>query len=580
MIYSTRGIGGPLLLGLGVILLGLACARPPSAAAPLPTPVLAARIPPDLPAVRARRAAIATALAATPPILPLAGLDATAAQVQTQVLADPRVRALPVPAGGGGPMLVEVFGVVPATAGDLTAATQACRARRCYKTVLYTFATATTTTVISDAESGAVLEVATLPDVQPDVPPHLAALAVAIARAAPEVQEALQMVPPAEMATMAATKAGVTSSRCERSRHLCVAPIFRWGERALWAVVDLTDLALVGIQWTDVGATSRRRVTEASLQDTVVSRWCETPVPLTWGPWRLTAMLTGSDGLAITEVTYHGRPWLRQAKITDWHVRYPAGPPDQAVGFQDAVGCPTFSAAAVIPVSEPVLAPITDASATPIGVALVQDFRNEHWPIPCNYRYQNRYEFYADGRMRMLAVNIGRGCGRGGVYRPILRLVPAGAAHTVAAWDGAAWARWPDERWLEPSAARRRAADGAQLRIAATGGGPTLLVVPGQEPRPDDAFLYVTVTRSAEGDGDLPALGDCCREDVRQGPETFIDPEPLAGQPITLWYVPQMPSVERAACWAESVLRDGILVADEWPCAAGPWLVPEPPPTP
>lgn len=553
-----------------------AATTPPPAADPRPTqppPELAQRVTPDIPAVRERREAIAAALASTPPILPLAGLDTEAQQVQAQVLADQRVRGLVFTADGGGPLLVEVFGVVPAAEGDLTDATSACRSRRCYKTVLYSFAANSTTTVISDAESGAILDVATLPDVQPDVPPHLAALAVEIARAAPEVQQELQMVPPADMATMEATKTNVSGSRCERSRHLCVAPVFLWGERALWAVTDLTDLALVGVQWTDVGVSSRRRVTETSLQDAVVSGLCERAEPLAWGPWRLSYVLTSSDGLVINDVTYDGKAWLQQAKITDWHVRYPPGPNGQAAGFQDAVGCPTFSAAAVVPFNLPVIEPITEGGQQ-IGVALVQDFRSELWPVPCNYRYQNRYEFYADGRFRMLAVNIGRGCGLGGVYRPILRIVPAGEAHAVAAWDGADWANWGEEQWVAQGEAAL-APDGAQLRIESTG-GPNLLLVPGQEPWPDNAFVYVTKYRSEEGDADLPALGSCCREDFQQGPETFIGPDPLAGERITLWYVPQMPNAEREACWADSMLRDGIFVAEEWPCAAGPWLVPGP----
>ncbi|NTU79250.1 MAG: hypothetical protein HGA45_07575 [Chloroflexales bacterium] len=176
-----------------------AATPPPESSGPrptLPAPELARRVTPDIPAVRKRRDAIAAALAATPPILPLAGLDAEAQHVQAQVLADQRVRGLAYTAGGGDPLLVEVFDVVPTTEGDLTESTSACQGRRCYKTVLYSFGSNSTTTVISDVESGAILDVATLPDVQPDVPPHLAALAVEIARAAPEVQQALQMVPP------------------------------------------------------------------------------------------------------------------------------------------------------------------------------------------------------------------------------------------------------------------------------------------------------------------------------------------------------------------------------------------------
>ena len=542
-----------------------------------PPPFLTDRLAPTLPAVAARRAAIAAALAAEPPILTRTGLDPDAAAAQAQVLRDPRILAATHTVAGTGPLLIEVFGVVPTKISDLTTTTNPCRERRCFKVVLYNFATNTTLTAITDQASGSVLDVNSLSGVQPDIPPHLAELAVAIAQAAPAVQRELDMAPPADMAIYEAVKASLGGSPCERSGHLCVAPTFPWGRGALWAVVDLTDLALIGGGvWTDLGATSGRRVSETMLQDAVVSGLCDRSEALAWGPWHLEYTLGSSDGLIISNVTFNAQPWLTQAKLVDWHVRYPSRADGIPIGYADAAGCPTFSSASVLPHNLPFTEPISDANGVEVGVALVQDFRMDPWPIPCNYRYQNRYELYRDGRFRMLAVAFGRPCGLGGVYRPILRIVPAGVAHTVAAWDGTAWQPWTSEGWTTTTTTPA-AADGSRLRIAATRDGPTLLLRPTDDPRPDAAFVYISRHQPAEGDADLATLGTCCSETYQQGPEGFIEPaEPLAGEPITLWYIPQMPNVERAACWADTVLRDGVFVAETWPCVAGPWLVPAP----
>lgn len=588
----------PSLIALLMVCLLCACAASPSVPTPTPpqgaapttggqaaTPApafLTDRTTPDIPAVVARKEAIAAALRADPPILTLPSLEGQAASAQARAISDPRVVESTRTADGSGPLLVEVFGVVQARESDLTDASAACRGRAqgCWKVVLYNFGTNTAITAITDEEAGTVLDVTSIPNAQPDIPPHLADLAVEIARASPEVQREMGMEPCADQSIYEAVKTSVSGSQCERSHHLCVAPTFRWGNGALWAVVDLTDMALIGGQplpWTDFGATSGRRVSEVALQDAVVSGLCEQEEPYTWGPWSLSYGLTSSDGLVINNVTYNGRPWLHQAKITDWHISYGGRQDEQRVGYADAVGCPTFSSAAVVPFNLPTFEPIMEGGQQ-VGVAIVQDFRSELWPIPCNYRYQNRYEFYQNGRFRMLGVNVGRGCGLGGVYRPIYRIVPAGSAHEVAAWDGSGWQPWTTEQWTLQQPGQPRTEAGDEFRIAATG-GPTLLVRPTTDPRPDNAYVYVSRWRAEEGDADLSSLGTCCNEDENQGPQTFLQPpEPLDGAPITLWYVPQIPNEERAYCWADSTLdpATGTFTAQTWPCSAGPWLIPDP----
>jgi hypothetical protein len=552
------------------------CAAPASSpqttarpAAPLPTPILGAREVSAIPAVAARLAAWQRVVRADPPVLTRVDLDAPAQAAQDLALRDARVRAT-LYISGSVPLRSEVFGVVPARASDLSARSAAC-AKACYKVVIYNYAYNRTVTALVAPAAQQVHDVQVIDGAQPDVPPDLAQLAVEIARAAPEVQAALQMVPPAEMATMQATKTALNGSACERSRHLCVAPTFVWGDRALWAIVDLTELAIVGVQWTDVGASARRKVTEASLQNEVVAALCDQPAALTRGAWSLSYGLSSSDGLVLSDLRYAGKPVVRQAKIVDWHVSYSA---KQGFGYSDGIGCPTFSSAVVVPFNPPAVEPIRSGTQE-VGFALVQDFRTELWPAACNYRYQNRYEFYADGRFRVVGVNIGRGCGVSGTYRPVMRVVPADERPALTAHTGAASVAITHEQWLAYDTAAPTAtlaldlalSDGRGYRVA-TGAGAT---------QPDPAaFIYVTRYRPEEGDADLPSVGGCCSSDERQGPELFIDapPEELAGGPVVIWYVPRLVNAARERCWADARIQDGVFVADTWPCSAGPTFLP------
>lgn len=538
---------------------------------PLPSPVLTGRQIPSIPEVDERLRAVAAAAAADPPVLNLLALDEAGRQAADLALQDERVRALAV-SGAGEPLLSELMVVRPTRASDLPAGEATGCARGCTTVQLYTYPTNTTTIVLVDVGAQAVRAVTSLPNSQPEIPEHLAKLAVAIARATPEVQEQLQLVPPEELATMEATKTALAGTSCDRSRHLCVAPVFRWGERALWVVTDLVDLAVVGVEWTELAASSGRRVTETSVQNAVVARLCDEPGTLTWGDWTLSYLLTSSDGLEVRAAQFQGLPVAESLKIVDWHVRYP-GANDQGAGFADAVGCPVFSQAAVVPFAPPVIEPIVEGGAE-IGVSISQEFRSELWPVPCNYSYTNRFAFYADGSWEMLGISNGRGCGTQGVYRPIFRIALAGERHVAERWGGNAWEPLSQEQWLLPEAQERLSPEGAQLRLGPP--GRRWEMRPNAGSRPDDAFVYLTRAKPEEGERDLPSIGDCCQEDEQQGPHQFVEPAPEALEEavIALWYVPQMPNQEREACWADAVLENGLFVAEVWPCSAGPRFVP------
>jgi hypothetical protein len=229
--------------------------------------------------------------------------------------------------------------------------------------------------------------------------------------------------------------------------------------------------------------------------------------------------------------------------------------------------------------------PSVRGPSSPDDFALVQDFIGESWPAPCHYYYRQRFEFYGDGRLRVMAGNLGRGCGDEGTYRPVLRLDFAGDRRSVSAWRDGAWAAWTEETYAEPAGPSELSPEGFQLRVAdAEGAG--WYVEPGQGQfadggRGDNAWTYATLNKPGvdEGSANLITIGPCGNADYRQGPERFIEPEPepIEAADVTLWYVAQLENdaaAGREYCWADVELHDGVYVPKAFPCYAGPLLVP------
>lgn len=515
--------------------------------------VLADGRPAEAPGVAERRASLEAALQTPPYILLRPRLEGWLAAAQMAAVTDARVQAA-TSTPEGRRLRAEVMAVGPANAGDLPAGLEAdCLPQRCARVQIYVYPTNTTITAIV-ARDGPVLDVQALADAQPEIPQELADLAVQIALADPQVTAAFDgLTPDAAMATMSATRTAMESTTCERSRHLCVAPVFLWGNAALWTIVDLTELRLVGAAWTDQGAAGRRVWSEATLQDAALAPLCTTPMTLERDGWRLSYLLTSSDGLELRDVRFQERPILASAKIVDWHVGY-TGRANERVGFSDAVGCPVFSAAAVIPYGPPRIEAEADG-----GFTLEITFRSPNWPQPCNYQYVTRAHFKPDGSMRFLAVNEGRGCGVDGIYHPILRLeLPPDVrlnhhvgeiATPLTTEDLVTWT--PDIhhefRWQT---------SGATLALRPVWGDAEL------------AYVYWSRPADAEGRSDLPSIGSCCALDERQGPEQFINGETL-DEGAVIWFAPRISNAERRRCWADTAVEQGMLVPQIWPCGAG-----------
>ena len=134
--------------------------------------------------------------------------------------------------------------------------------------------------------------------------------------------------------------------------------------------------------------------------------------------WKMDYNITSSDGLKVSNVFYKGEPIIKDAKLVDWHVNYSN---TDGFGYSDAVGCPYFSTAAVIAIEPPQILPIIE-NGVEVGCILQQNFYSEGWPLPCNYNYCQKFEFYNDGRFRVACASLGRGCGNNGTYRPVIRV--------------------------------------------------------------------------------------------------------------------------------------------------------------
>ncbi|MEZ4832000.1 MAG: hypothetical protein R2873_08355 [Caldilineaceae bacterium] len=559
-----------------------------------PTPDRAAQIE-QIPALVDRFAAVDAALALDPPILALTdGLDDDARRAQDLAIADADFQQFVRDPNSGAPLRNEIFSVYPMRDSDITDATAACATQNCYRVEMYNYALnlmmVAFVDVDTDVDNQAVLDVVLLPDSQPELPPYLVDLAMQIAWADPLVEHVLGFVPNAET-VMPSTKTALKNTTCERSKHLCVAPTVVVDNRALWAIVDMTDARVVGVQWTNLGASIGQwpvRPTEDEVRkQSVFERFCRHTLSLDQDGWQMDYIITSSDGLRISDVTFQGKPVLDSAKLVDWHVQYST---QENFGYSDGIGCPMFSSSAVVaiedPYTEPILAGDDGVVADGIGFALIQDFYHPIWPQPCNYRYQQRYEFYKDGRFRVVAQNLGRGCGTDGVYRPIIRIDlanPEPGGQTLSAWDGSSWRPWRIEGWTLQDTSTLYTEEGYQFRVTNTAGD-GYYIEPGRAQfgdggRGDNAFTYVTVHHPEEGDADMPTLGTCCNSDYHQGPIAFVEPQPeaLAGHDLVLWYVPQQENDERPGleyCWADFVLEDGVYAPKAWPCAAGPMFVP------
>lgn len=530
-------------------------------------------------------------LATNVPVLSQLATDSVSKKIQTLALTDSRMTQYLRNPTTGTAYRNEIFGIYAARQSDFAPSELATFQKGGnYRVELYNFALNLSSIALVSLAENRVVNVYILPATQPDIPPKLKELALQLATESPLVEAALGFKPTVSSALMADTKTALNRSRCERSQHLCVAPTFVKGDKALWVVVDLTDLRVVGVRWTNVGTTplapsdknpKKTVVTERLLQNEMLTEcFCKKETKLAKNNWELSYMLTSSDGLRVADVSFDGRKVLLNAKLVDWHVSYSN---TDGFGYSDAVGCPYFSAAAVVAIETPKVKELVDSVGATIGFVLEQSFYSEGWPQPCNYNYQQRFEFYNDGRFRVACASFGRGCGNDGTYRPVLRIAMAGNENTVSEWTDTGWQVWKNENYQLQTSLTRYEQGRFQYKINdANGAGYCIEPSHGQfkdKGRGDNAYFYTTINHpdKPEGESDLITIGPCCNTNYQQGPEKFIENEAAEGKTLVLWYVPQLKNDDTKGheyCWAEAYLQHGVWKTRPMPCWAGPLFVP------
>lgn len=528
-------------------------------------------------------AKVRTALMAQPPVLNLLKLAEADKQTLAVALKDVQFTTHTRDAQSKKPHRNEIFAVRPFKAGDLPAENSNCTPSNCRLVEMYNFTLHITSVAIIEDAANSPVAVRHFQNFQAEIPEHLRVLATEIAQHSPLVKAQLGKIPQAQDFVMAGTKTALNRTRCERAKHLCVAPTFVLPNKALWTVVDLEEGRVVGTRFTDIRPEGAQiAYTEQKIQDeSITTELCKNSKSVERDGWKFAYHLTSSDGIELNDAQFQGKQRLASAKNVDWHVSYSD---KDGFGYSDAIGCPLFSAAAVVPAKLPKIKELKRGDEY-LGFELHQDFISKQWPQPCNYYYEQRFQFFKDGSFRVAVASVGRGCGEPGIYRPVVRIVLPGASQKIFAWQSNAWKALSHEAWFEQTADTSYSPEGYQFKIeTAPGSGFYVEPARGQfndKGRGDNAYVYWVRNKPKDNEGasDLPTIGPCCNKDYHQGPEKFIEPKPesLAQTGVVMWYVPQLTndgSPGNEYCWGASDLVDGQIVKYEYPCIAGPKFIP------
>ena len=536
-------------------------------------------------------------------VLPLENqeLDSVAKKVQTLLLAD--ANFLADTKEGNTSLHNDMMRILPALVSSLDDKTaKLCASTTCYQAEKYNFVTNSTTRAIVDAEALKVLDIQHYNNMQPDISLRLTHMAQQIALHAPEVSKELGFTPSKKDITMANVRGTMKESPCENTNHLCVAPTFtdHAKAQALWAVVDLTELKLAAAKWAGLGKTTTPAcISERSLQNRyIMKNFCEKDTFLEKNGWKIRYRLTGSDGLEVRDASFKGTSVFTSVKIVDWHVSYQekggenldtttdtyiAGRHVEYLrgeggnylfGYNDAMGCPMFSTSVVLPYNGPQVKTLKTSD----GFMLTQDYRNPKWPMACNYRYENRFEFYNDGAFRIVGVNKGRGCGDHAIYRPVMRIDMA-IDKNESFYSG-------DTLWTTEGVGRVAPIPTHKYPykiVSSNNPDKGYYIEPnhgqfGDNSRGDHATIFATKFHANEGDKDLLTLGSCC--DLKDdGVEQYLkNSESIVASNIVLWYVPRIHNDTKAGeeyCWADTRIDDsGNLAVQVWPCTVGPKFIP------
>jgi hypothetical protein len=518
------------------------------------------------------------------PIQPLAraaGQTLTRQQQQAQALA---LDSAPVQRYVEGAR-AEVFAILPFR-DPFVPAYDACRDGSCYQVDIFDFDQAATITAIAHVAGDRVLDAWLVPGSYPLIPPALYQRAVEIVRNDPDVQAALGYRPTPEQTRL--MDADDPETVCTNGR-LCAGATFMTDSGAVWVLVDLHEERVERLWWEDKPYDLVSNQIDPKPER--VPEDCGVTIHVSRDGWKLNYRTTPSDGLEVTNVTFNmggvDHEVATRLKLVEWHARYPGGG-----GYRDYIGCNSGGGGfPIYPFGNTQIRDLYDETNQVIGFVVVQDFRMSNWTASCNYRYDQHFEFYTDGRYRVKTGAYGRGCGNSqlseATYRPVMRLdvaVLGDDNDTFSIWNGSQWNNQTVEGWWLQSGPYT--AEGYRYRVLDQSGF-GYYIAPGQGQfddygTGDNAYIYLTLHRASEGDGDMGALPNtgCCYTDHRQGPHTWVDGENVFRQNIVLWYVPASETIttwavnngygERQYCWTDNA-------STTWPCFAGPMFVPNTP---
>lgn len=472
----------------------------------------------------------------------------------------------------------------------------------CYQVDIYDYATGASTTVIVDVTNSRVLDIFQLANSHPMYSEAVAERAKALMMNNAELIAGLgRPIDAAEIMLMDGQHAQVAG--CDGS-NLCLTNVFVVDSGNIWVTVNMQDNAVADVWWT-ARAFDGAEAGKATAHNNVDNRgsYCNDTYTHSAGGWDVDYELSNTDGLHAYNISYQGADVADSIKLVEWHVDYKVqNPIALPAGFVDYTSCGMGAGSGfpIVAYAAPEILPIVELSQT-VGFEIVQDYRMSNWGNTCRYRYEQHYQFYNDGRWRVVGGAFGRGCGNAqleeAVYRPVMRidLTPSETGEYFDYWnpDTTIWTSSATEKWFgqgqdgnvdkgfptNSEGHAFRIHDGSRGYYIEPGVGQF-----GDAGTGDDAWLYLTRFQASEGAADITTLGACCNQTHQQGPHNFINGETVAGENTVIWYVPEqytitsygaaLPPEQRpgdvAYCWNDTT--GGM--DDTYPCFAGPMFVP------
>lgn len=472
----------------------------------------------------------------------------------------------------------EVFAVFD-IGSNYTQSSNACAATRCYQVNIYNFDEGAVIAAIVAVESRQVLDVLHHPEQHAYLNQEMADQAIQIIHNSPLVEQTLGYQPSLE--DIMPMDSSLQGTECG-SAHPCAAATFQLGDgRIMWAHVDLTTQQLAGIDWTfsppdtEVYTTPKEMMACPPPPDGSVAR----------DGWSVNyGAMTGSDGFQVFNVTYDGQPVITRIKLLQWHADY------GNTGFQDSTGCTSGGGFLITPYGTPAITDILNNQSQVIGFNIKQDFRMSNWGNSCNYRYEQHYQFYTDGRFRVVTGAFGKGCGNNAMYRPVVRIdlaIDGDNNDSFSMWEGTGWSDMATEFYRTPYPSSQLPGGNGPYEFTpegyiartfdtVTGNGYYIEPDRGQfsnAGRGDEPFLYVTAYKVTEGGNDTSVIGTCCNDDHQQGPHSYVNSESIADTNIVIWYIPQMLTDVTPGnyyCWTLQGEPNPLT----YPCWSGPMFVP------